>query len=432
MASAQVRYGFTQGESLARLSRFVGRRTGLFKEPFPSFLPSHLPDIFVFNADPLGSGAALSETEALICTIGESIERHSSQNYEPEDEVVCAFRDLGVEAPHPSRFALFSEAQYRSEGFPYVPFTEDAAVRWTTGHSLTDQRPISVPSCLTYLSHRQKAGEALIGPSTSNGLSCHFDRNQAILKSLYEVIERDAFFTMWLNRLSMPRLAIGEAGPLSETFGRRFNKPGIEYHFVDLTNDIGIPVVSCLVRMRHTAGVLAGVGAAANLDPEEALLKAMVEATHTLVWCDAQISRGEWTFDPTFSNIRDFADHVRLYCEPQMQPELDFMISSQSLSGVSDLASRASGNAKEDLDTCLRLLERRGLEAILVDATPQDVADAGLSIVKVAVPEAVAVNGQHRLRFLGGNRLYETPRVLGYSAARTCERDLNTAPHPFP
>ena len=84
MASAQVRYGFTQGESLARLSRFVGRRTGLFKEPFPSFLPSHLPDIFVFNADPLGSGAALSETEALICTMASRLNGTAVKTMNPK------------------------------------------------------------------------------------------------------------------------------------------------------------------------------------------------------------------------------------------------------------------------------------------------------------------------------------------------------------
>jgi ribosomal protein S12 methylthiotransferase accessory factor len=422
----------TPSSALARLGRFVGRRAGMMKEPLPTFLSAQLPDLFIFNISDLGSGAALTEEEALICTIGEAIERYSSFNFEIEDEVVSAYRALGGEAVHPSHFALFSESQYRTDSFPFTRFTEETVIRWTTGFSLLRRKEVKAPACLTYMSHQPVSGEKLIGAPSSNGLACHASREQATLKSLYEVIERDAFFIMWLNRLSMPRLRIEETGWMRELFEEKLDKPGLEYHFINLTTDIGIPVVGCLARMKYWDKLLVGVGAAANLSPSRAFLKAAVEASHTLVWADSMMSHGEWVFDPGFCNILDFPDHVRLYCEPQMQPELDFMIRSKEVSRLSDLPDRSAGSAAQEIEICLDALERQGLDAILVDLTPSEVAEAGLAVIKVIVPEAIGVNGDHRYRPLGGERIYETPRRLGYTHARIKEDELNPAPHPFP
>jgi ribosomal protein S12 methylthiotransferase accessory factor len=419
-------------QALARLNRFIGKRTGLVKEPFPSFLSSHLPDIFVFSASTMGSGAALTEQEALVCAIGESVERHVSVSYEPEDDIVCSYNDLGDQAIAPSRFALYSETQYGQENFPYARFTQETPVRWTTAYSLLGKREVKVPSCLSYMSYRPEPGETVIGGASSNGLACHSSREQALLKGIYEIVERDAFFAVWLNRLSMPKLALDPSSWLGRVFDEKLAKPGIEYHFIDMTTDIAIPVACCVGKMKHGDKILTGVGAAANLDPSKALFKAMVEAGHTLIWADNMMSRDDWVLDPSFSNIRDFTDHVRLFCEPRMQPELDFLIASESVTDVSRLEDRSSDSLVRDIETCLRLLESRGLDAIMIDMTPSYVADAGLSVIKVFVPEAVGINGDHRYRFLGGDRLYEIPMFLRYTPARTTEAGLNPTPHPFP
>lgn len=418
--------------TLDRLYRFVGKRAGMLKELVPTLLSAQIPDLFVFSLSSLGSGAALTEEEALICAIGEGIERYAGFNYKPEDEEVCSFSELGGEAIHPSHYALFSESQYRQAGFPFARFTEDTVIRWTTGYSPLKKREIKTPACLTLMSYRFVSGEKLIGFSSSNGLACHATREQAILKSLYEVIERDAFFIMWLNRLSMPRLRIDETGWLRDIFEEKLRRPGAEYHFIDLTTDIGVPVVCCLARMKYRDRMLVGVGAAANLSPCQALLKAAIEACHTMVWADNLMSRDEWVFDPGFSNIQDFPDHVRLYCEPRMQPELDFMTGSETVSRVGDLPDQSTGSAPQEIEICLRALERQGLDAVLIDMTPTDVAEAGLFVMKVVVPEAVSINSDHRYRMLGGDRLYETPRRLGYTSARVKEEELNPIPHPFP
>lgn len=420
------------GAVLQRLGRFVSRRTGVLREPVPVMLPAQLPDLFVYQSSNLGSGAALTAEEALICTIGESIERYCGLNYEPETAIVAPYRALPAEAAHPSRYALFSESQYETPKFPYAAFTEDANIRWTAGWSLHRKTEVLVPTCLASMAYRRRVGERWLAPASSNGLACHGSAEAATLKGIYEVIERDVFFTMWLNRLRRPRVTIDDAGALQEVFARQLNKPGIEYQFIDLTMDIDVPVIACLARMPYGDKMLTGVGSAANLDPAEALLKAAVEAAHTLIWAECLINRTDWVFDPSFANILDFPDHVRLYCEPRMQSELAFMTASKEVRRLSEVPNRATGSIAGDLAQSLAALDRQRLEAIAVDLTPDEVADLGLSVIKVMVPEAVTVNGDHAYRFLGGERLYETPVRLGYRASRIEEAALNPAPHPFP
>jgi ribosomal protein S12 methylthiotransferase accessory factor len=68
----------------------------------------------------------------------------------------------------------------------------------------------------------------------------------------------------------------------------------------------------------------------------------------------------------------------------------------------------------------------------MIDMTPPHVADTGLAVIKVFVPELVGINGDHRYRFLGGDRLYELPKILGFTTSPTTEESLNPTPHPFP
>jgi ribosomal protein S12 methylthiotransferase accessory factor len=58
------------------------------------------------------------------------------------------------------------------------------------------------------------------------------------------------------------------------------------------------------------------------------------------------------------------------------------------------------------------------------------VASCGYSVVKVIVPSAQQLEGDHTHRLLGSPRLFETPRTLGFEP-RAYE-NLNPDPHPYP
>jgi len=117
-------------------------------------------------------------------------------------------RRFGPKAVRPERFALHSDDQYAEEDFPFVPFTSDTRVRWVKGWSIPDREEVYLPLQLVYLTRPETAvpGEALIGQGSSNGMALGVSIEEATLRGLLELIERDALILTWTNRLAHPRL----------------------------------------------------------------------------------------------------------------------------------------------------------------------------------------------------------------------------------
>ena len=81
-------------------------------------------------------GTGATRAEAAGAAVGEALERYSA-TYVPRARLVFATaRELGDVAVAPERFALFSERQHRTPGFPFRRFTADTRVAWV-------ERPIA-------------------------------------------------------------------------------------------------------------------------------------------------------------------------------------------------------------------------------------------------------------------------------------------------
>jgi ribosomal protein S12 methylthiotransferase accessory factor len=76
-------------------------------------------------------------------------------------------------------------------------------------------------------------------------------------------------------------------------------------------------------------------------------------------------------------------------------------------------------------------VRRAGLDVIACDLTTPDVAELGLSVVRVVVPGLHPLFMGHSNRVLGGTRLYAVPSRLGLRGLAPGQAD-NPYPHPFP
>jgi ribosomal protein S12 methylthiotransferase accessory factor len=89
----------------------------------------------------------------------------------------------------------------------------------------------------------------------------------------------------------------------------------------------------------------------------------------------------------------------------------------------------SSGNSKDDVYRCVDILRKNGLEVIVVDITTDDIKETPFKVVKVLIPGLQQLNGDHNYPFLGGHRLKEAPKKMGYAVK---EGEYNKLPHPFP
>jgi ribosomal protein S12 methylthiotransferase accessory factor len=377
-------------------------------------------------------GMALAKSIAKAKAIGEAVERYCAAFIDPDEVVYASYKEVADRAVHPGQFALYSANQYASPGFPYPRFDETTRIGWVAGRNLTREEETLVPACLIYLPyHRIHPDEAILSPAISTGLACHGTFEQAAITALCEVVERDACMIMWLNRLSMPS-ALWEGEPAANRFREQFERPLGDIRLIDVTSDIGIPSFISL-----SFGLINGeryvtAGAASSLDPLTGALKAVTESISAVTLLKLKLKRSkEAGFQSDFNEVQSFTDHGLLYCQPEMIEHLAFLYSSPESREQNEVSDLRTGHPGDDLRTCIRLLAARGLEAIVVDLTTEEIAERGFCVVRALAPGTIGLNADHRLRFLGGARLYSAPVDMGYRSRKAAENELNPYPHPF-
>ncbi len=458
--TSKEQYAVTLDDAIRRGKRLVSDRTGVIQglydlpletnDPAFSHVAAPSADTSRYFGMPCfrhNGGAALTRERATMSAIGEAIERYCGGFYDPAALIRAKVGDLGDAAIPPWDFALFSERQYDSEGFPMRRPSENTAYAWVKGRSLVQHRDIFVPACFVYVPYSYASRDEFLMLPISTGLACGSSAADAALRGLCEVVERDSFSMTWLNALSVPRLLIDHPNPELAKVMEVFQEVGLRLHVSLATTDIGIPVVITLSLDDTGAGPSSVIAARADLD----------------------IERGE--------------DHVRLYADAEMRQHLRFLTEAPDEVKLSEAASAASmlldasqvggtpsdlqassgsdapsaararagcngghelglptgrqaspggATVRQRLDRCVAMIASRGYDVIAVDVTTPDVADLGFSVVRVIVPGLHPLDMNHNYRYLGGERLYQAPVSMGLFEKRKSEEELNPIPHPFP
>jgi ribosomal protein S12 methylthiotransferase accessory factor len=382
-------------------------------------------DRYAHVSCPSSGGAGFTPEQAVRAMIGECLERYASTLYREADLVAATADELGDAAVGFDRFEHYAASQLQKPNFPLARFGRDEVVHWVNGRSLLDGGRRYVPACLVYLGYPEAADDYFSHP-VSTGTACHRDELAATLAGLYEVIERDAFMITWLRRLQRTRIEPATTPVLKALLESTLAGTACRYHCFDISTDIAIPTVLCVLEARSTRGPLIAVGAATRCQEHDAVAKAMLEASSVLAQArELLASRPDWRPAPDYVNVIDFNDHVRLFCEPAMVEHARFLLDAPA--GRSVAPCTPPQTSADELAACAAAVAAAGLEPIACDLTSADVAAAGYRCVKVLVPGAVPLVGPHTLPPLGSHRLDTVPRAVG--AQPLCR--FNDIPHPF-
>lgn len=380
---------------------------GVSRWDHPRLAPAFtvLADTFPIFGDTLDArpgGLAAHPRAAWHAAVGEAIERYSALHV-PLSRVRRARRDqLDGAVADPEWLA---------------GTTERPAVHWVAGAQL---RPAGasvaaqVAASRVLLVNLDKHAPVL--PPTSSGLASHTDPWRALGSGLAELIERDAFMRTWLHR-SAP-VPLETALRWREPDGRvvHFDRARESYRLFRLDSVVGVPVV--LAVALGTAGQpTVAVGAGADLDLARACRRALVECFQTFHWTLHLQAEGR-AVPQSAADLHDFDDHVTYYLDPSRLRAFDFLLHSGRPAKSVDLdAVGEQSTPQRRVDTLLARLEAAGLSAFAVDVTSPDVREAGLWVVRAAVP------GLYPLHAGIGTRLDR--HLLG-------DGELNPDPHPFP
>lgn len=380
------------------------------------------------------SGASVNRDAAIAKAVGEAVERYCAAIFDPDELPLCTARQASFACVDPASFALYGAAQYAEPGFPFRPFRDDTAARWVPALDLQSGARVSVPACFVFVPYRFRlgTGEVPIAQPISTGLAAHGSFAEAALSGLSEVIERDAFTLTWQGRLSRPQIRVESLSAANRDLVERFRVTGYAVTLLDITMDSGVATIMAVCRHTSPDAVPLTFAASAGPDPEEVVAKALEELAHTnryMHQIKAMTRPVERTAD--HANINDQLTHLGFWCRAEHAGLADFVFASEQRVDFAELPRLTQGDPSRDLLEVTRRVAATGHRVLVSDLTTDDVRSLGLCVVRVLVPGYHPLFMGHRVRALGGERLWSLPQKLGHRALSRPSGD-NPLPHPFP
>ncbi len=251
---------------------------------------------------------------------------------------------------------------------------------WVKGVDIESKKKISIPSQLVFLDYKARKEEAnLNSPAISTGAAADYDIKKALLSGIYEIVERDAFMGVYLNRLSSRRVRV-ESYKNSEIqkIIRSVARYNLEIIVLDITNDLEIPTFLSLVIDRTGVGHPVSLGLGSSLNIESALIHSMTEPFVAMNWARAIVENSNIKTVGVGDSIKNRA---MFWSDIAKLKDLDFLISSRTY-----YPKYKMGNKKNEYAEVIRKLCDKGFNLYYVDITPKIIAKTGLKVVKVVIP----------------------------------------------
>jgi ribosomal protein S12 methylthiotransferase accessory factor len=366
--------------------------------------------------------------------IGEAVERYCAAIFDPIELPFFSFNSAPSLTVSPEKFALYRFQQYEEVGFPYRPFLPESPIHWALGNDLVSGQPYLVPASMVFVPYfpSHEDGEVPICQPISTGLACHFSQAEASLSAICEVVERDAFTIAWQARLAMPQILIESLSEQNQDLVNRYERAGAEVSVINLTMDHGIPTILSVLRHTHPELPALVFAAATHPDPEKAVRKSLEELALTrrlakyLKQTIPLFSPG-----PDYENVVNKTGHVRLFCDQRSAHLADFIFASTIKINFDEIENLSSGTAERDVAVLVEKLGKLSYQVVIIDLTTPDVRGLGLFVHRAIIPGFHSLFFGHRIRALGGARLWEVPPKLGYNGIKKKDGD-NPIPHPYP
>jgi len=335
------------------------------------------------NRLPAGWGKGTTPLTAVLSAAGEALERYAASLPDERRLVRAKLGQLPADQViDPRSYPLFHELQYCRPGFPYVRFDPDVTHAWLPGRWLRDGRPTWIPAVFCYLSLTVEPGQNFCSGS-SNGLAAHTDADEAALRAVLELVERDAFLTAWHTRQpgrAVPVDKSWDANLLEIVYG--LEHLGGEVRLVMLPGAGGHPVAACLAFGDGVRwpGVVLGLGA--DPCPRAAIRKAVLELGQTGPYLRNQL-RSRAPIPDCPHGVREMIDHAHYYFPPRRAAAFAFLRQASESIRYADLGTLP----ERSLQACGRRLEDAGVRVLLADVTSPDLALTPFRVVRAVSPD---------------------------------------------
>ncbi|MBK1989149.1 TOMM precursor leader peptide-binding protein [Sphaerospermopsis aphanizomenoides BCCUSP55] len=374
------------------------------------------------------AGKGRTDIQSKVSGFCEAIERYSGVFQGNEIRQKSSYQDMGEKAIHPNICMNFSEKQYQNREqwnaecqswFQKVPapFDTEREIDWTPVWSLTHQEFKYLPTAYCYYGYFQSHSPDCW--ADSNGCAAGNTLEEAILQGFMELVERDCVALWWYNRLQKTSVDLDSFNePYFQELKKYYHSINREVWVLDITSDLNIPAFAAISRRtdREVEDIILGYGA--HFDPQIAISRALTEVNQILPNVLSVQANGSTQYPPSADPLAiEWWKSATVANQPYLLPD---SLSIAKAKVNADYPQLASDDLLEDIRLCQQIVERNGLEMLVLDQTRPDI---GLRVAKVIVPGM-----RHIWKRLGTGRLNQIPVKMGWLQESLTEDQFNPYP----
>lgn len=375
------------------------------------------------------SGTDLDEDGAETAAFGEAVERFCSGSHQAELFITATANELGDSALDLDAIPRCSKNELAHPACPLILPRKDQPIRWVRALSLMDGRVVFVPAVMSFLYLRFAHPAEHIWLPISTGCAAHISLEKAILSGILEVVERDAISITWLQKLPLPRIELNDIPANLEPYwsALRQGAASIQPVFFDATSDIGFPTVYGVQVCSANPHATTLVSCSTALDPAEAVAKVVRDMAHIRV-----AFRERHPIPERWDDFKDIFHGAAFMARAEQAGAFDFLLQSGATRKLHEFSKTSifpRESDREKLAAIVDRLRRMGLNAYVVELSTDEALRAGIRVVRVIIPGLQPLSLQYRARYLGHDRLYQSPKAMGHPVHT--ESNLNHWPQPF-
>jgi oxazoline/thiazoline synthase len=367
-------------------------------------------------------GKGATELEARVGALCEGIERYCGTLQGDELTVRDSYRGLGDQAMHPNACQLFHERQFADRTRWNVscvphhqvpePFDEGAVTDWTPVWSLLSGQRRLLPTALLYFKPDARSKPTSVR-ADSNGNAAGASLEDAIMQGFFELVERDAVALWWYNRTRHAEVGLDSFDdPWVSRLPGLYRGLGRQVWVLDVTSDLGIPVMAAISRRTDKPSEDIMLGFGAHFDPRIALRRALTELGQLLP--AVAPARADGTgYQVGEPHLTSWWTHATVADQPYLVPD----------TGHAPLTAAGyhyEPSGRLDLADVCAVADRADLDVLVLDQTRPDI---NMPVVKVVVPGL-----RHFWPRFAPGRLFEVPARLGRLTKQTQYDQLNPIP----
>ena len=325
-------------------------------------------------------------------------------------------------ATDPRSIVSYHEQQYQDKLFPLKPFDRKLKYSWVKGVNILSGETAYILADCVYFPYTPRTPRYTM--ANSSGTAARSDKDEAIQHATLELIERDAFMVVWLNRLQMPSILIKSLPGFVQKRIKMLERSGFKVIIKNFTLDMA-PVIFVFIQSEKLTTTICA--ACSSFDTLLAIDHAMGEV-EAAAYCRLRNQKVE-SIKPR--EVHRTYHHSDLYGQRYYFQRADFLVKDSTIIKFADVAN--INKIPRTWNEFMEHLKTAGFPLLTVSLQPDNQFLDFLipKVEKVFIPGMIPMSFGYGLEPCGMERIYTLPISLGYRTTPLEYRGLTKFPHPY-